>query len=46
MTDNDTKKILAQMEDRTFQVLQSGYWIPSLFESVLMDKVKTNGFYV
>ena len=39
MTDSETKKILAQIEDRTFQVLQNGYWIPSLFESILIDKV-------
>ena len=45
-TDNDTKKILSQIEDRTFHVLQNGYRILSLFESVPMDKVKTNGFYV
>ena len=46
MIDNDTKNILAQIEDRISQVLQNGYWIPSLFESVSMDKVTTNGFYV
>ena len=45
-TGNDTKKILTQIENRTFQVLQNANWIPSLFESVPMDKVKTNGFYV
>ena len=39
MTDSHTKKILAQIEDGTFQVLQNGYWITSLFESVPMDKV-------
>ena len=44
--DDDTKKILAQIEDRIFQVLQNRYWIISLFESVPMDKVKTNDFYV
>ena len=40
------KKILSQIEDRTFHVLQNGYYITSLFESVPMDKVKTNGFYI
>ena len=35
-----------QIEDRTFQMLQNGYWIPSLFESVPVNKVETNGFYV
>ena len=43
---NDTKKILAQIEDRTLQVLQNGYLIPPLFESVPMDQVKANSFYV
>ena len=44
-TNNDAKKILTQIEDGTSQVLQIGYWITSLFESVPMDKVKTNAFY-
>ena len=43
-TDNDTKKILAQIEDRTFQVVRNGYWITLLFESVPMDKMKENDF--
>ena len=28
------------IQHRTFQVLQNGYWITSLFESIPMDKVK------
>ena len=46
MIDNETKKILAQIEDRTFQVLENDYWIPSLSESISMNKVKKNGFNV
>ena len=46
MTDNDANKIMVQIEDRTFQVLQNDDWISSLFESVPMNKVKTNGFYI
>ena len=43
MTDNETR-ILAQIEDSTFQVLQNDYWITPLFESVSMDKVKKKWF--
>ena len=45
MMDTETKKILAQIEDRTFQILQNSDWILLLFENVPIDKVKTNGFY-
>ena len=44
-TDNDTKKIVAQIKNGTFQVLQNDYWIASLFESIPMDEVKTNGCF-
>ena len=45
-TDSDTKIFPTSIKDRTFQALQSGYWITSLVDSIPMNKLKANGFYV